>query len=549
MIDDEFMIISDITRGNEVNAGSGYPTYDFITVVRGCCGTNTQNYGWPTAMKGSSHSDRGRIKNAKRYAATGEELTNRLDLITGSGALNSLSLRRNLGSTFKEFLINYDVVAGINGPYINTWLPTVIEEDSIYDVGTDFGFGAYNAEDDDGGYLNKNIMREGRYNEFKLFNVMQASDVIANEDLDLLLRYRDDTIPHVTNLNTRFSETNVPFIYAVYEDVLPEHPILSVKPYEEDAFCPEFIWEAGDDDLWYGMLNVDSKNIDNQYVSKVAHIPLNEDTSAYSSLYLENQLFTKIAATAGTFTSSKEGLAGFTKVFDGIDDYIKFGDYTAPTEEMTIVAHIIPDAIPSSKGYVLYKSLANNTYSDYEIYLDSNSRINAKVTATGGTTTPIALQSSSIVVDGLTPTAIALTVDKNLKSGNVKLFINGRLDDQSGLVKSTATVNNWLNNANILDSSSDLYIGTSFISAAQGNFFSGKMEEFVIYNRCLYPVVPQDGSFVFTKPLEEISNSSSKSYTARLFVKDYHNIRGGSSKEVATSSSVSFRKASFRLEA
>ena len=75
----------------------------------------------------------------------------------------------------------------------------------------------------------------------------------------------------------------------------------------------------------------------------------------------------------------------------------------------------------------------------------------------------------------------------------------------------------------------------------------GRIEEVVVYNKCLYPVVPSDSSFVFSKPLKEISNSSPISYIARLFIKDYHNIRGSTSIEVASSSPVSWRKSAFRL--
>jgi len=56
---------------------------------------------------------------------------------------------------------------------------------------------------------------------------------------------------------------------------------------------------------------------------------------------------------------------------------------------------------------------------------------------------------------------------------------------------------------------------------------------------------------VLTKPLEELMssslNSSSQTYNARLFVKDYHNIRGKTSGEVAASSQISFKKAAFEL--
>ena len=73
------------------------------------------------------------------------------------------------------------------------------------------------------------------------------------------------------------------------------------------------------------------------------------------------------------------------------------------------------------------------------------------------------------------------------------------------------------------------------------------MEELVIYKTCIYPVVPSDGKLVFDKPLKELRDGTPISNNVRLFVKDYHNIRGSTTDEVAASSPVSFRKAAFRL--
>ena len=73
-----------------------------------------------------------------------------------------------------------------------------------------------------------------------------------------------------------------------------------------------------------------------------------------------------------------------------------------------------------------------------------------------------------------------------------------------------------------------------------------KMEEIVIYNTVVYPVIPRDEEFTLIKNFKEIVDSttgSSLSYSARLFMKDYHNIRGKSVNEVAASTPVSFRKA------
>jgi hypothetical protein len=127
-------------------------------------------------------------------------------------------------------------------------------------------------------------------------------------------------------------------------------------------------------------------------------------------------------------------------------------------------------------------------------------------------------------------------------------------------MRGTLSKNNWPTDADGLggdnifydtDGDEDLYIGAkSASSAVAQQAFEGKMEEFTLYDKVIYPVIPQNGSFVLDKPIEELSvgsSSSSKAYVARLFIKDYHNIRGKTTEEVAASSQVSFKKAAFEL--
>ena len=78
---------------------------------------------------------------------------------------------------------------------------------------------------------------------------------------------------------------------------------------------------------------------------------------------------------------------------------------------------------------------------------------------------------------------------------------------------------------------------------SQDEPYRGRMEEIVYYNKCIYPVDVKSGEFIFEKPLKELAgDNQSKSYSARLFVKDYHNIRGTTIDKVASSPSVSWRK-------
>ena len=67
----------------------------------------------------------------------------------------------------------------------------------------------------------------------------------------------------------------------------------------------------------------------------------------------------------------------------------------------------------------------------------------------------------------------------------------------------------------------------------------------MIYNTVVYPVSPRDQEFTLIKNFKELvddTTGSSLSYSARLFVKDYHNIRGKTVDEVASSSALALRK-------
>ena len=521
-----------------------------IQVVRGVCETYVSN---PTNVDTSTtpdrlqrtaptHSTGVKVKKVKVHWANGDEISGNLARITSGGNLDTKAERQNLGSTYNENPINYTTVSNVPAAYSNTWAPSVVNNESIFEL-LDFGFGAFDDENSDGGYLAKDILKTGQYNQFKCFDISKSKEFDAGKTMDLLLKFRDDTIPHTADINTRHAESNTPFVLAVFEDDLPNAPKLKVAP-SKDPFNIDFTWTTSESDLWYGFLVVDELQIANQYHTKYAHIPFNEDSD---TLYLESQSGNKNENVGSEIDGSKteEGLAGFARHLDGSTHYAKFSDFTDPTTEMSINLHIIPDDTPSGDEYLIYK-YSTSSLEDYSIYLDSSKRVNAKVYPQGQTTNPITLQSGAINIDGETPTNIILTVDTDIVSGNVKLFIDGKLVDQSGLVKSTHTVNNWKANTVIKDSDGALYIGAKYTSSA-ANFYDGRIEEIVVYPSVIYPVVPSDGKFTFTKPIQEVANGTPVPYNARLFIKDYHNIRGKTTNDVAASANVSFKKAGFRL--
>jgi len=310
--------------------------------------------------------------------------------------------------------------------------------------------------------------------------------------------------------------------------------------------------------------------------------PLNKlDASTWSTNFaLSGGGTDKITAKEIKIYDNVEGLAGNTKYFDKDGgNYVEFpfdatvaanSAFTYPRDEMSVVVHVTPVswADSSERAYIASFNESTDTSADYDawgIYMDDKGQVNAFVAAEpddGTQSTFITLKSTTkLPIDG-SPTCIILTVDTQIHSGNVKLFINGRLEDQSGL-RGTLSTNNWPTDSlgrggdaiffDIDSTTYGLFIGAKAQNGSQvgQSPFNGKIEEFVWYDKTIHPITPQDGKYVLEKPLEELvsgsTNSSSKSHTARLFIKDYHNIRGMTTGEVAASSQISFKKAAFEL--
>jgi len=495
------------------------------------------------------------VNNMAGYLATGEALGGTYDHAMVAG---TLAARQNLGSTWNEYKFNDATVANVPGAYINDWELTRLEKGSSLDCNTDFGWGPFTADGNLGGYCGSKIFykNEGETqteNIMELPYIVQKGSIEPKKDITLLLAFEDESLPHTLTLKSKNAadSTYDPCLYSVYFDERPTHPKLSVMPDEQDAFIPNFKWEAGDEDLWYGLLHIDNRNIPSQYHNMIGYIPLNEDdATTFGGVYFENAGNQRTSAAAGAFTNTRCGLAGWAKEFNGTNQYLEFADATnfavKPSSEMTIVLHAIPDNASNAQETLLAKHTDTSRVTDYEIYIDTDEKVNAKITPASGTT--LHLKSNTILPrDGETPVSIIVTFDSNIKGGNMKLFIDGKLEDQSGLMDATGTSSNLKTGQSINQGSGKFYIGCSANGTTEEYFYDGKIEEVVIYNKCLYPVNPKDGQFKLTKPLREVENGSPISYQGRLFVKDYHNIRGSRTIEVASSSPVSFAKAGFRL--
>ena len=259
-----------------------------------------------------------------------------------------------------------------------------------------------------------------------------------------------------------------------------------------------------------------------------------------------------------------EGLSGWCHNFGEGDYLVAQGpgsksvwgtDWELPTSvdssNSSWIIHIKPSSYPNNKANILFSdNFAND--SGINLWLEDDGKIacNFGWGAENGGTGYVELRSHSIVPrNGIDSTCIIMTFDKDLTHGNCKLFINGKLEDLSGRSDSTGTATRWRTGQamSIGDPTYGLYVFGMLSAGAEEPYF-GRMEEFAYYPHTIYPVNPADGKFIWDKPVTDVDdNGEPISYFARLFVKDYHNIRGTTTKDVACSSSVNVHRVGVAL--
>ena len=451
------------------------------------------------------------------------------------------------GMTYNEFLYS-------DSPkHSNAWKFTGDSKFLNYEREVDYGYGTY--EEKETGYLNTPtpIVVPDTHTKVNLGGFVDVEAPQLSEPNALVSLYIKSDAAGRAKLHTNKVSTtaNRPFLTVIYKDLLPELTDFKVQPNEEDPFYPTYTWSTASDDLWYGFLIQDDKAIEHQYHSAVAHIPLNEaGTATYLHRYTNETAFggSRVTATDVDKTTSIEGLAGNCLVFDGTTTrHTRFADntYDQPTGEMSVVAHFVASAVDDTH-YIVSK------YTQFALYVDSSGYIHAKVHY--DTSNSVNLKSISLVpTDGATPVNAIVTLDVGIPTGNVKLFINGKLEDQSGVKTTDGSVSNWKIDSRLPDPAKSLDIGMADTdgSSTMDHPFEGKIEEIVIYNKAIYPVVPQTGELSLFKPLTELTIApiaSGKSIVSKLFVKDYHNIRGTTTNQVTSSSMIAYRKAGVGLK-
>ena len=470
------------------------------------------------------------------------------------GTVHSLSSALStLGTTFNEYTYTEDAT--------NKWNLSPGGDNSFV-VLDDYGFGEFDESVSKGGMVSKENLKLNTFVEFDCSGIVKDKDVDVGKNVTLMMSPESPNLDYSFTVDTNDNSTaaNRPYFVTEFEDELPTVEDFKIAPNKEDAFNVDISWACSDNDLWYGFIIVSEESIDNQYKGSIIHLPFNESgTHNAEAGTIVDQVGGNTVTAGGLSPTNKkplihlEGLSGNALNFDGSNDLVAVGAtnnsddvLSSVSDEFSVVAHINHDGgtVDGNFEYIISKE-------GFDLYVDNNKKVKAVLHSAAAE--GVTLTSSSSVVGGEAMNII-VTLDSFLTNGNCKLFINGRLEDVSGDILashsgSSLTQTGWVLGTDLYTDDGAMFIGREHDDS--GGTFDGRIEELVFYNTVIYPVQPKTGLFTLTKPLEELksgSNASAKPYAIKLFVKDYHNVRGKSVTEVATTAQEFLTKPSFRID-
>ena len=452
------------------------------------------------------------------------------------------------GTTFNERIFNDGIYA--NRWNISFWDP----ETSIVNLKTDYGFGAIaNDEEATGvasaggvGFMGHDYLLSGQ-NYINISNYVGVTQPKEGDDFNFLIKptFTDTAFARYSiNMNTDEATTNKLSVLYGLRDLPPVmenfnvFPVLELSRLKDVSATVQagdanvrFTWTEQDDDVWYRLLFVDNKNIRNKYHNINFWAPLNETGSSDTAIpdygfYTSQTDTTPTSFTnSGSVISNIEGFTGYGAKFDGTDDYLIGASHTfaSAASKWSFIVHCKPSA--ASGGIVDVW----NTTSKFKIEISSN-RI--KVTESGSSKTLTSVNSYD--ADGFQPLAIVVTFDKDVKDNNWKLIVNGKLEDTEDYTSAISIVGT-------------VFIGAAGKTAVEGdNPFTGFIEEITSYEETTVYIPPNENNYLLnTSGYPDLTTGATANtslyYTGRLFVMDYHNIRGKGPRNIGRTDMASWK--------
>jgi hypothetical protein len=467
------------------------------------------------------------------------------------------------GTTYNETAYTYDSGAqtniGESALYDNEWnFLFDPEADTAVILTNDYGYGPYNPETKNGGEVAREGVRKQTNQYFDITQMVLEPEINEGSSFNAMLR-----MPSATVVNKIFlygdeyagsnSRQYKPTFIFEYEDLPPTVNSFAVEPafdlldndvnlYEltdANLNAVKFNWKEDADDIWYRMLIVQKEGaVPNKYANATLWVPLNEEpsnlTTAPTYSWYNPKADTSGSALVGTkLRAHVDGIQGYAPFISGnsygtgsngasvtIDHSDNVG--LKDMSEYTLVAHVTFDStmdgsacvIATQNGAPDYWKLTKNGGNNITYKHDTG----AEITGT-----------SFIPCDGKTATSIIVTYKNDSEDGpDLQLYVNGRLEGYTA------------DTGGPLALTSDIELG-AWSFGGVGGYFRGRIEEFILYDKKYY--VPEDGDeFILnTADLDDVSSSRQNTWSARLFLYDYHNIRGKTPRQVTSTDNVSWR--------
>lgn len=470
-----------------------------------------------------------------------------------------------LGTTFNESIYSYftgseaTTYGGRSSPYASRWSLSALDLDTAVELEKDYGHGAFDEETKSGGYLARQMAVSGNYLDINLEGLIK--DKGANRDF-VLLSYLESNLLNNTTTLINENATSLsdgrdvneygPRYYLQYHDPTPKKPEMTLTAntelingktnlYDlttENINSVKFNWRERDDDIWYRYLIIsDTSSIPNKYAHAQFWAPLNEQPAKQNLALAQNfTAYNVVSGTTHTLTnggalySDLTGLSGWAPQFKTVSSsHLKLpSGSTSPVypdigaAKFSIVAHCIPASNSANQSHYIFAKKADSDGFGMLITGADANVPKVKISHAGSTLT------SGVIELGL-PLNIIYTYERDCTDGmDGKLYVNGALADTVSSVTGVSTSN------------ADTVIGGDVESGINNNF-SGSIEEIIFYDTVLH--VPSDGGTytLNTSNLQDVDGADTLTHNAKLFTFDYHNIRGKSQSEVASSNLISWR--------
>ena len=521
---------------------------------------------WPGGVSGSVDPDDGKYPTTNGGNSSPKAYSG-ISLMKGAAT-------GSVGTTYSEdtytWLSNMTGSVGRGAPYNSLWNLHSSMSGSSIEVNKDYGLGPYTEDNNAGGQVTSRAVYSQNPMAFNLDGYVNNttlgdSQAVVNKitlGQPLLssstVFYGNDYTTQVATqglaLDTTIIQEDVrPYYLWRYLDTLPTVANFTVGPAfnlldretnlysltNENLNGVTFDWSEGGEDIWYRMLIVDNKAIYSKYHGfSLAPLPLlyaamNEvPTSVTSKPTLTFKETTTDTINGTTFNPtvgdnarmSPEGLQGYA--FDtgvsGASSTISFPNADSKLiysqTKYTAIFHLTPGIYTGATAQTIFH---RGTLGAGGLIIEmENGKINATL---GGITTPLQSQTVS-PRDGKQPMMVAVVYDK---TGDVpcKLYINGKIEDYSitGTTDPSELVDTYMCN-----------------NAGASQPYYGLMEEVIFYSDVIH--FPDDtGKYILDGSRYQEYTNDIQSLHAKLFVMDYHNIRGDGKDVLCSTPTVSWR--------